>query len=441
MRTYRWAATALTCLALSGIAAAPALAADAPPTDHAFLRAAHQGNLTEIAAGRDAGKNATTACVKKVGAVLVRDHTKLDAAARALADKLGVDLPTAPSPEQQRVLASVMAKAGTGAYDAAWLKAQDAAHTKTLRMIDHQIAEGREASVTAAAKAARPVVAHHLSMVRGGTCHEDAAHVPNSIHARQRRPGRPRRRGRARVPRGTGHGRRRDARRGRGLLGRRAHPPQRPPLTRRGRPPRADRRTRPRPPAGLGRGRGRRLGGPGAPPPGRGAVRPAGRGQGSPRHRHGGPGRRDRPLPAGHPHRAGPRRPHARRPGRRDRGRRAGPARVAVATRLVGAGRTAGRDGRHPAARRHLDSAEEGPGPFEALHSLPIGALAHVAAADGSRHTYRIVARRTYRAGALPGDLFSAEGSPRLALVTCAGAFDPEERVYAENLVLYGVPV
>ncbi|MCQ0022772.1 DUF4142 domain-containing protein [Streptomyces somaliensis DSM 40738] len=183
MRTYRWAATALTCLTLSGIAAAPALAADAPPTDHAFLRAAHQGNLTEIAAGRDAGKNATTACVKKVGAVLVRDHTKLDAAARALADKLGVDLPTAPSPEQQRVLASVMAKAGTGAYDAAWLKAQDAAHTKTLRMIDHQIAEGREASVTAAAKAARPVVAHHLSMVRGGTCHEDAAHVPNSIHA------------------------------------------------------------------------------------------------------------------------------------------------------------------------------------------------------------------------------------------------------------------
>ncbi|MFJ8696474.1 class F sortase [Streptomyces roseolilacinus] len=88
----------------------------------------------------------------------------------------------------------------------------------------------------------------------------------------------------------------------------------------------------------------------------------------------------------------------------------------------------------------HLDSAEEGPGPFEALHSLPIGALAQVAAADGGRHTYRIVARRTYRASALPGDLFSARGRPRLVLVTCAGAFDREERTYAENLVLYGVP-
>ncbi|MFV2121916.1 DUF4142 domain-containing protein [Streptomyces sp. Act-28] len=183
MRTHRWAATALTCLTLSGIAAAPALAADGPPTDYAFLRASHQGNLTEITAGRDAQKNATTACVKKVGGVLEHDHTKLDAAVRALADKLGVDLPAAPSPEQQKVLADVMAKAGTGAYDTAWLKAQDAAHTKTLGMIDHQIAEGKDAEVTAAAKAARPVVAHHLSMVRGGTCHEHTATAPHSIHA------------------------------------------------------------------------------------------------------------------------------------------------------------------------------------------------------------------------------------------------------------------
>uniref|UniRef100_UPI001C30F7F3 class F sortase n=1 Tax=Streptomyces sp. TRM64462 TaxID=2741726 RepID=UPI001C30F7F3 len=89
----------------------------------------------------------------------------------------------------------------------------------------------------------------------------------------------------------------------------------------------------------------------------------------------------------------------------------------------------------------HLDSADEGPGPFEALHGLPLGARAQVSAADGTRHTYRIVARRTYRKSALPGDLFTADGRPRLVLVTCAGAFDPETRVYAENLVLYGVPV
>lgn len=89
----------------------------------------------------------------------------------------------------------------------------------------------------------------------------------------------------------------------------------------------------------------------------------------------------------------------------------------------------------------HLDTATEGAGPFEALHSLPLGAHAQVSAADGTRHTYRIVARRTYKAGALPSDLFTSAGHPRLALVTCAGTFDPDARAYAENLVLYGVPV
>ncbi|MFF8829657.1 class F sortase [Streptomyces sp. NPDC015131] len=89
----------------------------------------------------------------------------------------------------------------------------------------------------------------------------------------------------------------------------------------------------------------------------------------------------------------------------------------------------------------HLDSAAEGPGPFEALHDVPLGARAEVTAADGRRHTYRIVARRTHAKKALPRDLFTARGAARLALVTCAGDFDPATRAYAENLVLYGEPV
>ncbi|MFG3494234.1 DUF4142 domain-containing protein [Streptomyces sp. NPDC047928] len=179
IRTHTWAAAALTCLALSGIAAGPALAAD---TDNAFLRASHQGNLAEIAAAQDARKNATTTCVKTVAATLERDHKKLDADTRALADKLGVDLPVAPTAEQQQTLADVMAKAGTAAYDTAWLSTQAAAHEKTLGRIDTQIAKGDNAQVTAAAKAARPVVAGHLDMVRGGKCHAEAA-TPKKVHA------------------------------------------------------------------------------------------------------------------------------------------------------------------------------------------------------------------------------------------------------------------
>ncbi|WP_073751032.1 class F sortase [Streptomyces sp. CB03234] len=89
----------------------------------------------------------------------------------------------------------------------------------------------------------------------------------------------------------------------------------------------------------------------------------------------------------------------------------------------------------------HLDSAEEGAGPFEALHDVPMGTRAQVMTADGTRHTYRIVARRTHPKKALPQDLFTTAGTARLALVTCAGDFDPDAHAYAENLVLYGEPV
>jgi putative membrane protein len=135
-----------------------------------FVKSIHEGNLAEIAAGNDAQQHAATTCVKTVGSVLVRDHSKLDTDLKALAGKLGTELSATPTAAQQQDLDSVRARAGT-AYDSAWLKVQDDAHVKALALIDKEISSGRSTKVRAAAKAARPVVAMHLDMVRGGTCH------------------------------------------------------------------------------------------------------------------------------------------------------------------------------------------------------------------------------------------------------------------------------
>jgi putative membrane protein len=166
-------------VALSGISAPYASAAEVSAQDEMFMMQAHQGNLAEIAAGNDAQKNATTSCVKHVGAVLVRDHSKLDADLKMLAGKLHVTLPGSPSPEQKKELAAVRTKAGTPGYDAAWLTTQDAAHRKTLHLIDQELEAGKNPEVQAAARSARPVVEMHLDMVRGGKCHarEDAGKV------------------------------------------------------------------------------------------------------------------------------------------------------------------------------------------------------------------------------------------------------------------------
>ncbi|MDX2648274.1 DUF4142 domain-containing protein [Streptomyces sp. NPDC001902] len=170
MRT-RLLAAAVAAAALSGIATPQAFAAGLTDQDTTFLAKVHQGNLAEIAAGNDAQSHATSECVKQVGEVLVQDHSKLDADVKMLAGKLKVTLPASPSSAQDKGLAEVQAKAGSPAYDAAWLSTEDVGHRETLALIDREIKAGSNAEVVAAARSARPVVAMHLEMVRGGTCH------------------------------------------------------------------------------------------------------------------------------------------------------------------------------------------------------------------------------------------------------------------------------
>jgi len=56
--------------------------------------AARQSNLTEIAAGRAAQQKPTSDVVRRYGEIFVRDHARLDASLRQLAQRLEVDLPS-----------------------------------------------------------------------------------------------------------------------------------------------------------------------------------------------------------------------------------------------------------------------------------------------------------------------------------------------------------
>ncbi|MGW5421647.1 class F sortase [Streptomyces sp. NPDC003943] len=88
----------------------------------------------------------------------------------------------------------------------------------------------------------------------------------------------------------------------------------------------------------------------------------------------------------------------------------------------------------------HVDTVA-GLGAFAELHDLDLGTRVEVTGADGRIHTYRITARRTYSRSALPADLFSANGTARLALLTCSGDYDSTTGHYADNLVPYATPL
>lgn len=177
----RAAAMCVAALCLAGVTTAPAPASPSqrlsplPALDSQLLTAAHQGNLWEIATGQGAQTDATSVCVKKVGAVFIRDHRALDAGIVKTASKLGVALPSGQTAAQQRQAAALKAAAKTRSYDAAWLKAQYAAHVQTLALIDKEIAAGANPVVKALAKSARPVVVEHAVLVSHGVCHPPTA--------------------------------------------------------------------------------------------------------------------------------------------------------------------------------------------------------------------------------------------------------------------------
>lgn len=88
----------------------------------------------------------------------------------------------------------------------------------------------------------------------------------------------------------------------------------------------------------------------------------------------------------------------------------------------------------------HLDDSR-GRSVFYDLQHVEIGAEVTVKLEDGAMQTFRITEKTSYDAGDIPADkIFSREGDPRLALITCGGKWDSSAGRYAETVVVYAEP-
>jgi putative membrane protein len=158
-------AASILALGLAGTATPAHAATEAvSPQDAAFLAAAHQGNLTEIASGYVALARSGDADVRHLAWELVVDHWRLDAKVRAVARHHHVRLPRRPDQQQLDDLAKV-ARTPRADFTDAWLAMQQAGHTATLAAVEQEISTGTDSDVTDLAKGAKPVVTEHLQMV------------------------------------------------------------------------------------------------------------------------------------------------------------------------------------------------------------------------------------------------------------------------------------
>jgi len=87
----------------------------------------------------------------------------------------------------------------------------------------------------------------------------------------------------------------------------------------------------------------------------------------------------------------------------------------------------------------HVDG-DGRPGVFFHLGDLVPGDTVTVTDAQGS-HDFRVTGREQVAKTALPADFFSRDGSARLVLITCGGAFDDSTGHYVDNVVVVAVPV
>lgn len=87
----------------------------------------------------------------------------------------------------------------------------------------------------------------------------------------------------------------------------------------------------------------------------------------------------------------------------------------------------------------HVDG-DGRPGVFFRLGDLVPGDTVTVTDTQGS-HEFRVTGREQVAKTALPAELFSREGAPRLVLITCGGAFDDTTGHYVDNVVVVAVPV
>ncbi|WP_433164960.1 DUF4142 domain-containing protein [Kribbella sp. CA-247076] len=400
-----WQATArisaFLLLVLAGVLVAVQPAnADPTQTDVGYLNAAHQSNLTIVQAGQEAKTKGRTACVRRAGAVMERDHRKLAAQELQAATQLGVGLVTIPSLAQRERLDALTAKVGTTGYDAAWLAFQRQEHEALLKLIEEQLAKGTDQTVRAVANGAKPVVEMHLRMVSGSCKTETGSPIVSTGDGGQ-----------------VAAAERTRSRTALALLGIGVL------LLLVGKQVRVRRRLLGA--AAVVTALMMVFGGPGD----SGQVPEAGaavtdREAAIPPVQLALPGYLDAPVT-----------PVATA--------RDGQLQVPKSTADVGwwaPGAAPGADGGTVLLAGHVDSAG-GRGVFAALAKVPIGARVSVKSGDGDVHWYQIVARRTYRQDALPADLFRGAAKPRLALVTCTGSYDRAAHRYSHNLVLYGVPL
>lgn len=143
--------------------ATPALAAS-PTSDANFLQQAVHVESTEAQIGQLAVRKSSSAGVKKLGQMLIDDHTSSGQEATRLANTMQVSLTMGPADDQEATYRSLSGLSGT-AFDNAFVNAVIKSTDAAIEKYEAQAASG-DGEVAAYANRTLPLLEKHLQMAR-----------------------------------------------------------------------------------------------------------------------------------------------------------------------------------------------------------------------------------------------------------------------------------
>jgi len=129
-----------------------------------YLVEAYSGNMYEIQVSENAALNASDAEVKKIAAMMIQAHTKMNFDVQTLANSKGITLPTTLTEDQTKCIQKITDKTGLD-YDREYISDLKDKHEKTLKMLEKVSEKCDDAEIKNWATSSIPEVQHHLNMV------------------------------------------------------------------------------------------------------------------------------------------------------------------------------------------------------------------------------------------------------------------------------------
>jgi putative membrane protein len=152
-------------LALAGGGTAWAASAKPSGLDREYLTTSMQGDLFEIAGGKIALKLSKSPAVITLAKTLIKDHTGSFKQSEALAGKLGVEVPKAPSLTQQWELQMVSSLRGHS-FNRRYSSLESYDHEQDISQTTDEVKNGSLTEVRTDAKDSLPMLNRHLNLAR-----------------------------------------------------------------------------------------------------------------------------------------------------------------------------------------------------------------------------------------------------------------------------------